>query len=116
MIREAVKKRSWARVDRAADGRVNLAGASENVARVSLSCRVFINQISYRGNVSRGCYASGFHMAHAEPDGVEGWKEGKRQNRANGSASDQRIGHGSPEHGMRERNKREHSEIGRAHV
>jgi hypothetical protein len=29
-----------------------------------------------------------FDLARAEPDGVWRWKEGKRQNRANGSASD----------------------------
>jgi hypothetical protein len=32
-----------------------------------------------------------FDMANAKPDGVERGKEGKRQNRANGSASDQHI-------------------------
>src|ERR1044072_5273255 len=47
---------------------------------------------------------NGIHIAHAEPDRVERGKEGKRQHRANGSASDQHVGHGSPEHGMRERN------------
>ncbi len=35
-----------------------------------------------------------FDIAHAEPDGVERGKEGERQHRADGSASDQRISHG----------------------
>src|ERR1700756_853396 len=49
-----------------------------------------------------------FDMANAKPDGVEHGKEGKGQNRANGSASDQHISHGSPEHRMSERNKCQH--------
>src|ERR1700745_331457 len=51
---------------------------------------------------------NGILIAHAEPDGVERGKEGKRQNRANGSASDQHISHGSPEYRMSERNKCQH--------
>src|SRR5947207_7328278 len=45
---------------------------------------------------------------HAIPDGIERGKEGERQHRADGCASDQHIGHRSPEHGMRERNERQH--------
>ena len=74
------------------------ASGSENVVRVSLSCGVFINQISDRWSLLAMVTTNGVHMADAEPDGVERWKEGKRQHRANGSASDQHISHGSPEH------------------
>jgi len=48
VIGEAVEEEERARVDRAADERVNPPSASENVVRLSLSCGVFINQISYR--------------------------------------------------------------------
>ena len=34
---------------------------------------------------------NGIPIAHAKPDGVERGKEGKRQHRANGGASDQHI-------------------------
>src|SRR5437867_11209695 len=49
-----------------------------------------------------------FDMAHAEPDGVERGKEGERQHRADGRASDQHISHRSPKHGMCEWNKCQH--------
>jgi len=71
---------------------------SKNLVRVSLSCGVFINQISYRRSLLAMVMTNNIHMAHAEPDGVERGEEGKRQHRANGSASDQHISHGSPEH------------------
>src|SRR5207247_6925605 len=78
---------------------------SIRIAVVSLSCGAFINQISYSCRLFAMVTTNGIDIAHAEPDGVERGKEGKRQYRANGSASDQDISHGSPEHGMRERNK-----------
>src|SRR5437667_10947137 len=45
---------------------------------------------------------------HAIPDGIERGKEGKRQYRPNGRASDQHRSHKSPEHGVRERDKCKH--------
>ena len=58
---------------------------------VSLSCGVFINPISYRRSQLAMVTTNGIHMAHAEPDGAQRGKEGKRQNRANSSASNQHI-------------------------
>src|SRR5207245_8951275 len=68
------------------------------IARMSLSCGVLINQINGRWSLLAMVTTNGIHMAHAEPDGVERGKESKRQHRADGSASDQHISHGSPEH------------------
>ena len=41
------------------------------IAVVSLSCGVFINQISYSCRLFAMVTTNGIHMAHAEPDGVE---------------------------------------------
>ena len=67
-----------------------------NLVWALVSCGVFINQISYRWSLLAMVTTNGIHIANAKPDGVERGKEGKRQNRANGSASDQHISHGSP--------------------
>lgn len=39
--------------------------------RISLSCGVFINQVSYRSNLVAMVTTNGIHIADAEPDGVE---------------------------------------------
>jgi hypothetical protein len=70
VIGEAVEEEERARVDRAADERMNSPSGSENVVRVSLSCGVFINQISYRWSLLAMVTTNGIHIAHAEPDGV----------------------------------------------
>jgi hypothetical protein len=46
VIGEAVEEEKRARVDRAADERVNVPSGSEKLVRVNLSCGVFIDQIS----------------------------------------------------------------------
>ena len=71
VIGEAVEEEERARVDRAADERVNLAERQRERVRVSLSCGVFINQISYRWSLLAMATTNGVHMADAEPDGVE---------------------------------------------
>jgi hypothetical protein len=66
-----VEEEERARVDRADDERVNSPSGSENVVRVSLSCGVFINQISYRWSLVAMVTTNSIHMPHAKPDGVE---------------------------------------------
>src|SRR5439155_10156957 len=79
--------------------------AQRHVVRVS---GVFINQISGRCKLFEMLTTNGIYVAHTEPSRVERGKEGKCQHRANGRASDQHISHGSPKHGMRERNECQH--------
>ena len=83
---------------RATDERVNLAERQrERGAGQPLMRCVHKSDQRQVEPVGHG-YDGGIPIAHAEPDGVERGKEGKRQHRANGSASDQHISHGSPEH------------------
>jgi hypothetical protein len=70
VIGEAVEEEQRARVDRAADERVNLAERQRERGAGQPSCGVFINQISYRWSLLAMVTTAGIHIAHAEPDGV----------------------------------------------
>src|ERR1043166_4825861 len=73
------------------------AGSSDpEIARLNLNSAVKASVFEESVYLSRSMLMR--PRPHAEPDGVERGQEGKRQHRANGSASDQHISHGSPEH------------------
>jgi hypothetical protein len=69
-IGEVVEEEERARVDRAADERVNLAERQRERGAVSLSCGVFMNQLSDRWRLLAMVTTNGIPIAHAKPDGV----------------------------------------------